>query len=201
MKKVFRIGSIFFLLATADAFAETLVRGAVYYDSKETLELVKKLASANNIGLISQLLAEGRVSVPIPNDRRVVVLSSGPGPESPASFYFVYDPNPHWTLTKFLVDSSVTPGPEATPAPIPSFSPTPTPIPVPTPTPTLPKNKDLLPQPSPAKGAEEKIPPFLDTEGGERIWHRNAAGEWKYHLKKYPPRTEPAPPPQQQGSE
>jgi hypothetical protein len=106
------------LFATSlPVFADTLIKGSVYFDSQKTLEEVVKLSVEKDNESILKLINNGHVSQRTDSDKDIVVLTIGFTPESPAQFRFLSGPTTFWTLTKF-VSKSV----EPTPTPQPSLS-------------------------------------------------------------------------------
>src|SRR5262249_6280768 len=103
------------------AFAETLIQGAVYFDSRETLSQISKLAQAKDNEAIGTLIDDGRVSRPTSSDQEVKVTLVGNTPTSPAEFSFNANPaTTYWTLSKFIAAYS-----RAAPQPAPSVTPNP----------------------------------------------------------------------------
>jgi hypothetical protein len=145
------------LFATsAPVFADTLVNGAVYFDSRQTLEEVIDLSAEKDNESILKLINNGQVSQKTDSNKDIIILTSGLTPESPAEFRFLSQPSTYWTLTKFVTKEELV---EPTPTPTPERSPTQT-----AQRPRLePQNND----PS-------------DNDNGRRIWHR-VNGKWKWY--------------------
>jgi hypothetical protein len=105
------------LFATSlPVFADTLVKGSVYFDSQRSLEEVLKLSAEKDNESILKLIDNGHVSRRTDSDKDIVVLTIGLTPESPAEFRFLSGPTTFWTLSKF-VTKSVEPTPTPTPKP------------------------------------------------------------------------------------
>lgn len=164
------------LLASAD----TLLQGAVYFDSRATLVEVKELSAASDNTGISRLLANRHVSAPTPEAREIDVLETGPNSDSPAEFRFTDSPTTWWTMMKFVEIVVVTPSP--------------TPVPTPTPTPPTPltqtEDQIFLAKPTPVIRHRAVEKPPYDDDNGEKIWHQ-VNGEWKWYWKNgKPPKRE-----------
>lgn len=188
---------VFFLGTLSPLFGETLLRGAVYFDSRDTLVDVIVFAAAKDNANIEKIINEGHVSRPTAFDREVVVTLTGNEANSPAEFYFVNGPMmTYWTLAKFLY--SKTPGafikaenltdllskdkealimPTSSPTPV-AVQPVPSVSPSPSPKPEISAEEEEGRVPAP-----KQAPAGLDTEGGRRIWHKDANGKWKYYLR------------------
>jgi hypothetical protein len=162
---------IILCISSVPVFADTLVVGSVYFDSRQTLNEVIKLSAQDDNEGIAKLIGNGHVSNRTVAETDIVVLTSGSGPEDPAEFRFLNEPTTYWTLTKnvtYLTRSAVVSTPVPTPSPLP------TPLATESPTPTI---KHYQRQ-------NESNAPF-DDENGQRIWHK-VDGKWKwYYAKKH----------------
>jgi hypothetical protein len=191
---------ILFITAASPALGDTLLKGAVYFDSRETLDQIVTLAGAEDNAAIDRLINQGRISLPTETEQEVVVALAGNTPESPVQFHFLNSPTPYWTLNRFLVSRpliSATPIPLPTPASTSAQEARPVGSPSPLPLRTPPPSEEGETPPATmhkkhrhAAEGQDKVAPF-HTDGGRRIWHKNAAGEWKYYLKDYPPKKPP----------
>jgi hypothetical protein len=124
--KNFRI--VAFALAAFPAFGDTLLRGAIYFDSEATIQKVVSFSLSSENEKIGDLIKAGKISEPTLENREIEILTSGPDPQSPAEFRFTDEPPrsaPRWTLTKYLAVAATV----AAPSPSPSPSPGPSPIP------------------------------------------------------------------------
>jgi len=167
---------LLFFLINSSAYADTLLHGAVYFDSKDTLAEVLSRAATEDRQGIEELIREGHLSRPTLSDQEVVVTLVE---ESLVEFSFISNPANYWTLAKFLAGYA-----KPTYAPLPynqapiNAQPSPTPplpAPIPSPSPVLTEHR------KPHRGGEEddSLPP-LDTEGGKKAWHK-VNGEWKWY--------------------
>jgi hypothetical protein len=157
--------------------ADTLKQGAVYFDSRQTMEEVIKLATVLDNEGISRLVDTKHVSPPLPTDTNIILVAVGKTSDAPAEFKFGDDPTTYWTLTKFVQVVSPQPTvPLATTAtPVPSPSPTPSPTSSPTP------NEDQTPNPPSLAHRyrhrhNSDEPDFNDKT---KIWHK-VNGTWKW---------------------
>jgi hypothetical protein len=192
--------------------SETLVSGAIYFDSENTLREVLRLSELKDNNALGQLVASHHVSEKIVDNTDIQLYLAGPNPESPAEFRFVNNPTTYWTLTKFIEGIRVTPNPNSEaaftpvviPSPTPNSTPTPTPTPTltstPTPTPT-PKSVVALAEregtpdpenpPPPRKHHRTREhfssshPPSNDDEvpNDRKVWH-TVNGHWKWYVKR-----------------
>jgi hypothetical protein len=96
----------FFTSLSPVVSGETLLKGAIYFDPRETLE---KIVGSKNNADIQQLINSGHVSHPGTIPREVVVTLTGDDPESFAEFYFCHSrpEETYWTLAKFIVAYSL----------------------------------------------------------------------------------------------
>jgi hypothetical protein len=104
-------------------FADALVSGSVYFDSRQTYEEVKRLAAQGDNEGISKLIADRHVSQPVPDDVEVSVITSGQAPDDLIEFRFQDGATPYWSLAKWVRPSSpsvLIPEPAPAPAPNPS---------------------------------------------------------------------------------
>src|ERR1700756_1745812 len=109
----------FILLAPA-AFGETLLSGAIYFDSENTFLEVQSLLKASDTEALGRLFKGNHISDKVPKDLEVILLYSGP---EGVEFRFANNPTTYWTYPKYVVVN--VPKSEATPAPTPSLSPAP----------------------------------------------------------------------------
>lgn len=174
------------VIAAVPVSADTLLAGSVYFDSVQTFKEVITFSSQNDNEGIAKLVEKGHVSSPIVSEMDIVVLISGPTPESPAEFRFLNGPTTFWTLTKNVANFAK-PIPPPTPTPAPTPTPVPIPTPTPTPAPSLTPRPSATPEPaeSPTPTAkhhrlqQENNAPF-DDDYGQRIWHK-VHGQWKWY--------------------
>ena len=64
---------LLFFLINSSAYADTLLHGAVYFDSKDTLAEVLSRAATEDRQGIEELIREGHLSRPTLSDQEVVV--------------------------------------------------------------------------------------------------------------------------------
>jgi hypothetical protein len=102
-------------------FADALVSGSVYFDSEQTYEEVKRLAAQGDNDGISRLIADRRVSQPVPEDVEVSVITSGHAPDGLVEFRFRNGATPYWSLAKSVRPNSPS-APVLEPAPAPNPS-------------------------------------------------------------------------------
>ena len=203
---------------TTTGLGETLVSGAIYFDSENTLQEVLKLSDAKDNTALGQLVESHHVSVKTTEPTTIQIYLAGPNPESPAEFRFINNPTTYWTLTKFIEGIRVTPNaapnsttfmPVVLPSPTPNPTPTPTPTPIPTPIPksvvTSIAEREGLPgaedSPTPlrkhrrAREHSSSHPPSNDDEvpNDQKVWHL-VNGRWKWYVKRpEAPSASPAP--------
>ena len=216
----------YFLAAAAIGFSisalgETLIPGAIYFDSENTLQEVLRLSEVKDNTALGQLVESHHISTNVTENAPILLYLAGPNPESPAEFRFNNNPTTYWTLTKFIEGIRVTPNPTNsetafTPVVLPSPTPNSTPTPTPTPTPTTP-----IPTPTPKsvvafaeregtpdsensppplrkhRRAKEHYssshPPSNDDEvpNDLKVWHQ-VNGHWKWYVKRPGPGTAPS---------
>jgi hypothetical protein len=143
-------------VTSVPVFADTLLSGAVYFDSQQTLEEVIDLSAEKDNESILKLIENGHVSQKIDSNKDIVILTNGLTPESPAEFRFLSQPSSYWTLTKFVTKEELV---------------------EPTPTPTPERSRTLTAQ-RPRLESENNDP--SDDDNGRRIWHR-VNGKWKWY--------------------
>jgi hypothetical protein len=166
-------------ITAVPVFADSLVGGAVYFDSAQTLNEVVKLSAQHDNEGIAKLIDNGHIKKQIGDEVDIVVLTTGSTPESPAEFRFMDGPTTYWTVTRNITGiakamPTATPvTPESAPGPAPIIEPTPAQSPAPT-------AKHHQPQ------HESDAP--LDDNNVRRIWHQ-VDGKWKW----YPARKHPVP--------
>ena len=150
-----------YALTIVPALSDTLLSGATYFDSKNTLLEVEDLIKSGDTNGLVVLIKAHHISEKVTENQEVIILVSGSDPSSPVEFRFVSDPTTYWTYAKYITANgskpadttaaaspspSLSPGPRSTlPADLPSsLTSTETPSPVleptsiPTPTPTPP---------------------------------------------------------------
>jgi hypothetical protein len=148
---------------------ETLVSGAIYFDSENTLLEVQDLIKEGNQDGLARLFKGNHISDKLPANMDIVVLFSDSNPEGKAEFHFINNPTTYWTFSKYIkTDASKTtptpflpPVPNSTlPANLPSSLIAPsTPIPIPTPTSTpTPTPKSLVAMQERKETSERKTP-------------------------------------------
>jgi hypothetical protein len=152
-------------ITSVSVFADTLEGGTVYFDSEETLNEVIKLSAQHDNESIARLIQNGQVRNQTSADTNIIILTTGPTPESPAEFRFVNGSTTYWTLTKYVTNDTRL-VPEATPVATPTLAPQPTPVHAGSPT---------IHHTRP----HESNSPF-DDDNGQRIWHL-VDGKWKWY--------------------
>jgi hypothetical protein len=162
------------LMTSAPAFADTLIVGAVYFDSEETFNQVINLSSQHDNEGIAKLIKNGHISDRTQEDQDIVVLTSASTPDSPTEFRFLNGPTTFWTLAKNVTNS-------------PKFLLTPTPVPLSTPSPLSTPTPESTPIPTEALTPSSKqhtrqrgINTRFDDDNDKRIWHQ-VDGEWKWY--------------------
>ncbi len=153
-------------ITSTPVFADTLVAGAVYFDSEQTLKEVINLSEQHDNEGIAELIKTGHISDQTEEAKDVVVLTSGSTPESPVEFRFLSGPTTYWTVTKNITNF-VKPIP--TPTPLPTPTPESTPVATETPTPSSKRHN---------RQNDEHV--SFDDENGSRIWHQ-VDGKWKWY--------------------
>jgi hypothetical protein len=150
-------------ITSLPVFADTLVVGAVYFDSEQTLKEVINLSAQHDSEGIAKLIQNGHISDQTREEKDIVVLISGSTPESPAEFRFLNGPTTYWTMTKYAANLAK---PILTPTPLPTLTstpvPTPTPAPTesPTPTPTSEHHRRQQIRQHRASPSQKTIPSF-----------------------------------------
>ena len=161
------------------ALGDTLVKGATYFDSENTLSEVVQLSLRRDNDAIATLIKYNHVSEKTAQDLEVVVLTSGSQPESPAEFRFLNNPTTYWTVSKYITNIHVAASPSPTP---PQTAPIPTPTVTPNPTSAVPHtpSRKVLAEPAPVHHrhpSEEDKPPDNDSQ---KVWHK-VNGRWKWY--------------------
>lgn len=170
------------------ASGETLIAGAIYFDSENTLLEVQQLIDSRDQDHLARLFTGKHISEKVPSDLDIIVLHSGSVPEAPAEFRFVNNPTTYWTYSKYVsyevktANATPTPTPNSglpddiasslipnskpvsnsnsNPTPsTPLIAPTPTPIVLPTPTPRPKPTPTSTPKPSVALNEGEDTLP------------------------------------------
>jgi hypothetical protein len=174
-------------LTAVPVFADTLLGGATYFDSLQTLSEVNKLSAQHDDSGIAKLAENGHIRPQIATDMDVVVLLSGTTPEDPVEFRFLDGPTTYWTLTKNVANlskplaaSTPTPGPIAAATPLPKATPTLESTPEPTESPTAASKHHQ-------RQHESKAP--FDDDNGRHVWHK-VDGKWRWYLANKHPELE-----------
>lgn len=112
------IRTLFLLLwLPASAWADSLVQGAVYFDSLPSLWKAQRLSETKDNRGIMEMLDQNYISGPTENELEIEVLSRGDSAESASEFRFLNAPTTFWTLTRLI---KITPKPTPTPQPTPT---------------------------------------------------------------------------------
>ena len=185
------------ILFAPPLFGETLLSGAIYFDSRNTLVEVQDLIRSGDTDSLARLFKGNHISDKVPQNLDVILLLSE---NDAVEFRFANNPTTYWTYPKYLAvtapktaatpSPTLSPGPSSTlpadlpsslasasihlPAPATTPSPTPTPTVVPSPTPAA----TPIPTPKPQKAEEE--------EDKGIVWH-TVNGQRKWYPKKHPP--------------
>jgi hypothetical protein len=199
-RKRFRLGFLVLLLLPGGLSAETLVPGAVYYDSYPSFLQAQHLLAARDTQGLGEMIRYSHVSDPLPAGQNIKVIQTpdlGKGPNDPIEFCFTDSQTTYWTMQKFVAGQpSATPSPASKSTAAPEFVPRPSPTPLPTMTPTsIPEpTPKATPTPTPATKKDEPAP--FDDRGGTIRWHK-VNGIWKWYpvdpskFKGVKPRTKP----------
>jgi hypothetical protein len=179
-------------ITSVPVFADTLMVGSVYFDSRQTLTEVIKLSAQHDNEGIAKLIENGHVSNQTGDEMDIVVLTSGSTPESPAEFRFLNGPTTYWTLTRNVTNlakplTTSSPVPSSPSVPVqPPVVPSSTPVvPSSTPAPASTPESAPVPTETPTPAAKhhhrqhESSAPF-DDDNGQRIWHQ-VDGKWKWY--------------------
>jgi hypothetical protein len=110
---------VFCLLVPA-AFGETLLSGAIYFDSQNTLLEVQSSLKASDTDALGRLCKANHISDKVLKDVEVILLYWGP---EGVEFRFASNPTTYWTYPKYVALKA--PKPEASPTSTPSLSPAP----------------------------------------------------------------------------
>lgn len=173
-------------LAAAPALGETLLSGAIYFDSKNTLLEVQDLLKAGDTNGLALLLKGNHISDKVPKDLEVILLLSTP--EGAVEFRFANDPTTYWTYARYITANASKPAANPSPPPLPvsgpkstlpadlpssliasselpssdvATPPTPAPTATPTPTPTpKPRVVLVMPKQEPEEEDTDSRPPL-----------------------------------------
>jgi hypothetical protein len=169
-----------FLFAASPAFGETLLTGAIYFDSQSTFREVQDLIKANDMDGLARLIQGRHISEKIRGDLEVILLFSD---STSVEFRFANNPTTYWTYPKYI--SVNTPQPAASPSPsatlsssssnlfppgdlhssLASDAASPRPTPKPTPPPATPPP---VPSPSPPAAVPPAVPSPTPKVGQEQ---------------------------------
>jgi hypothetical protein len=108
------------ILLAPPLFGETLLSGAMYFDSENTLLEVQNLLKAGNTDGLSALFKNNHISEKVNKNLPVILLFSD---TDRVEFRFADNPTTYWTYPKYVAVNA--PKAEATPQPTPSLSPGP----------------------------------------------------------------------------
>ena len=111
-----RLLAIIFFLVRSSQGEESLVAGATYYDSENTLLEVQDLARIKDNEGLGRLYSAHHISEAVTKDVPIEILSRGNSPSSPAEFRFLDSPTTYWTQSKFIFTAAQ---PVSNPSPIP----------------------------------------------------------------------------------
>ena len=100
---------LFYALTVVPALSETLLSGAIYFDSKNTLIEVQDLAKSGNTNGLATLFKAHHISDKVTQDQEIILLVAGPEPNSPVEFRFSTDPTTYWTYAKYVVVNAAKP--------------------------------------------------------------------------------------------
>ena len=167
------------------AFGETLISGAIYFDSENTLQEVLRLSGEKNNEAIGRLVDAHHVSTKVTENADIQVYLAGPGPTSPAEFRFTNNPTTYWTLTKFIEGIRVTYIPTPTP-----ITPPPATIPVALPTPTpnsTPNTPNATPRTTPTPTPTPSPKPAIALREREDLPEDSSPPPRKHHRRTSPP--------------
>jgi hypothetical protein len=199
-------------LAATPGLSETLLSGATYFDSENTLLEVQQLIKEENQDGLVRLFQGNHISAKLAQNLDIILLRSGLDPESPAEFRFANNPTTYWTFSKYVSNDVKTTSASPTPTRgLPGetgfgFTPTTGPTPTPASTPSPASTPALMPTPTPKSRIVEredtsdtetspplrkhprakKHPPSNDDEGvpeSAKVWHQ-VNGHWKWYDKR-----------------
>jgi hypothetical protein len=183
-RKRFRLGLLFLLLLPEGLSAETLLTGAVYYDSYASFLQAQHLVTARDTQGLEEMIRYSHVSDPLPAVKNIKVFQTpdlGKGPNDPIEFCFTDSQTTYWTMQKFVADQpSATPSPASKPTAAPEFVPSPSPPPLPTMTRTPIPQPTPKPTPTPIPATKKDEPAPFDDRGGTIRWHK-VNGVWKWY--------------------
>ena len=199
-RKRLRLGVVLLLLLPGGVSAETLLTGAVYYDSYPSFLQAQRLLASRDTQGLGEMIKYSHVSDPLPAEKNIKVIPTpdlGKGPNDPIEFCFTDSQTTYWTMQKFVAgQASPAPSPVSKSTADPEFVPAPSPSPFPntTGTPIAKSTHEPTPKPIPATKRDESAP--LDDRGGTIRWHK-VNGVWKWYpvdssrFKGVKPRTKP----------
>jgi hypothetical protein len=193
---------LFYALTVVPALSETLLSGAIYFDSKNTLIEVQDLVKSGNTNGLATLFKAHHIRDKVTQDQEIILLVAGPEPNSPVEFRFSTDPTTYWTYAKYVVVNAAKPAATAAATPAPSLSPGPnSTLPADLPSSlaaTAPPSQAVTPAPIPVREPEkeetETHPPLIkhhhrvDDDNEEvpesaMVWHQ-VNGHWKWYNKR-----------------
>ena len=193
-----------YLLAAAPAFGETLLAGAIYFDSRNTLLEVADMLKMGDTNGLANLFKGNHISEKLPKDLDIILLFSSNDPGSPVEFRFANDPTTYWTYGRYVTakgaKAAFPPGmPETadlaptitTGTPIPGLKPTPTPfvLSVPTPATPLPSPSPPAPSPTPSPTPKTRLAAASEAEEGDN--EARPPMRKRYRAKEHAPAKDP----------
>ena len=198
-----------YALAAAPALGDTLLKGAIYFDSQNTMLEVADMLKTGDTNGLATLFKGNHISEKLPKDLEIILLSTGPDPASPVEFRFAHEPTTYWTYARYVAktDTNLSPAlpfsssdlaptalnPSPTPATPPPSPPRPSPSPSPSPRPKTPVaglgdpvEGDTGNRPPLRKRHPRPTPPSSEEDGvpeSAKVWHR-VNGHLKWYDKR-----------------
>src|SRR5260221_4188051 len=102
-------------LAATPGLSETLLSGATYFDSENTLLEVQQLIKEENQDGLVRLFQGNHISAKLAQNLDIILLRSGLDPESPAEFRLANNPTAYWTFSKSISNDVKTTAASPTP--------------------------------------------------------------------------------------
>src|SRR5258708_17822787 len=151
-------------LGATPGVRETVLSGATYFDSENTLLEVQQLIKEENQDGLVRLFQGNHISAKLAQNLDIILVRSGLDPESPAEFRFANNPTTYWTFSKYVSNDVKTTSASPTPTRglpgetgfgfTPTTGPGPTPTPASTPSPA--STPALMPTPTPKSRIVER---------------------------------------------
>lgn len=151
-----------YALTVLPALSDTLLKGAVYFDSQNTMLEVADLIKTGDTNGLATLYKGNHISEKLPNDLEIIILFSGP---DAIEFRFAHEPTTYWTYARYVAKTASNLAPSL---PFSSSDLAPTSLnPSPTPVKPVPSPPMAGPSPTPSPTPKTRVTRLQDPEEGD----------------------------------